>query len=149
MTLVYTVKLSFQIRCTNVDTQKIDGFIFKMFEIVLASFQVDDKLRKAWFFQKTFLVVGINVKVVLEIFFLTFSNVDIKSFGKELIWRFYTTTKALPTTKQIEFIDKKEFVKMTLNENFKTFMMHIVILEASVSRMIIHLLRVAQIAALK
>ena len=30
--------------------QKIDGSIFEIFEIVLASFQVENKLKKAQFF---------------------------------------------------------------------------------------------------
>lgn len=45
MTLVYTAKLDLKIRPTNVGAQKIDGFILKIFEIVIASFQVDDKLN--------------------------------------------------------------------------------------------------------
>lgn len=38
MTLAYTAKLCFKIQSTNVKTQKIDGFTFKTFEIILASF---------------------------------------------------------------------------------------------------------------
>ena len=45
--------------------------------MVLANFQVEDKLEKTWFFQETFLLANINIKVVLGILFLTFSNVDI------------------------------------------------------------------------
>ena len=40
---------------------------------------------------------------------------------KKLIWRSYTATKALPTTKQIKIIDEKEFAKMALDENVKAF----------------------------
>lgn len=48
--LVYTLKLGFQVRRTNVEVQKIDSSTFKMFEIVLISFQVEDKLEMARFF---------------------------------------------------------------------------------------------------
>ena len=77
MTAAYVSKLGLQVRRTNVGAQKIDGSTLETFEIVLASFQVEDKLRRARFFQKTFLLADINMEVVLEMPFLTFSNVDI------------------------------------------------------------------------
>ena len=48
-----------------------------MFEMVLASFQVENKLKKARFFQKTFLLADINVEMILGMPFLTISNADI------------------------------------------------------------------------
>ena len=66
-------------------------------------------------------------EVILGIFFLKISNVDV-SFGKEiLIWKTYTTNKALPTIKQVQMINKKDFVIAVLDANSKTFMMHIAI----------------------
>lgn len=35
---------------TNVKAQKIDSSTFETFEIVLANFQIEDKLGKAWLF---------------------------------------------------------------------------------------------------
>ena len=49
--------------------------------------------------------------------FLTFNNVDIQFVEKELTWRTYTTKNALLTTRHIEFINKKEFVKVALDKN--------------------------------
>ena len=46
--------------------------------MVIASFQIQDKLRKPLFFQKTFLLAGFSVEVVLQMPFFTLSNVDIK-----------------------------------------------------------------------
>ena len=77
MTPAYVLKLGLKVYSTNVGAQKIDGFILKIFEMVLASFQVEDKLEKAQFFQETFLVVDISTKVVLGILFLTLSNADV------------------------------------------------------------------------
>lgn len=57
--------------------QKIDDFIFKMFEMILASFKVEDKFEKTQFFQKTFLFAKLIIKVVLRVLFLTFKNADI------------------------------------------------------------------------
>ena len=47
MTLGYALNLEIKICPTYVEVQKIDGFIFKTFEIVLASFDIKDKLGKA------------------------------------------------------------------------------------------------------
>lgn len=47
---IYILKLSLGIDYINVKTQKYNCSIFKMFEIVLASFHIEDKLEKVWFF---------------------------------------------------------------------------------------------------
>lgn len=67
--------------------------------------------------------------MVLEIFFLSFSNTDFQFNVRELIWRSYIVVEALPTTNQVKLIDKREFVKVTLDENSETFVIHISILE--------------------
>ncbi len=67
---------------------------------------------------------------------------------KKFTWRSYTTVKALPTTKQVELIDKKEFAKATLDENSKTFVVHIAALKASKSaEMLINSFWAAQIVS--
>lgn len=50
ITPAYTSKLGFWARYTTVGAQKINGSTLKIFEIVLASLQMEDKLRKARFF---------------------------------------------------------------------------------------------------
>ena len=45
--------------------------------MVIAGFQVEDKLDRAWFFQESFLLVDTSMEVVLGMPFLTPSNVDI------------------------------------------------------------------------
>lgn len=42
----------------------------------------------------------------------------------------YTAAKALPTTKQGEFIDKNKFANEVLDENFEIFVIHVAVLEA-------------------
>ena len=73
--------------------------------------------------------------------FLTFSNADIQFAEKELIWRSYTSAKALSITKRIELIDKKEFAKAALDKESKTFVVYVAALKASLksARIIIHL----------
>ena len=50
MTQAYISKLSLRVRYTNIGAQKINSFTFEIFEMVLASFQVEDKFGKAQFF---------------------------------------------------------------------------------------------------
>ena len=47
---------------------------------------------------------------------------------KELTWRSYTTTEALPTTKRIEIINKKELAKVVLDEKSETFVVYMAFL---------------------
>ena len=85
MSPVYTSKLGLKVHHTNVEAQKIDGSTFKTFGMVLAGFQVEDKFRRIWFFQETFLLADINAKIVLGMPFFTFSNADVQFIEKKFI----------------------------------------------------------------
>ena len=113
--------------------------------MILADFQVEDKLGRVRFFQETFLLADISAEVVLGMPFLTLSNADVQFVEKELTWRSYTTAEALPTTKRVELIDKKEFAKAALDENSETFVVHVASLNLVPG---IHPDREAQIASL-
>ena len=80
--------------------------------------------------------------------FLTLSNSDIQFAEKKLTWRSYTAAEALPTTKRVELINKKEFAKAALDEESETFVVHVAALEAPLAGMAIHSSREAQISAL-
>ena len=77
MTSTYAKKLGLLIQKTDVEAQKIDELSLDTFGMVIAGFQVLDKQGRAQFFQKTFLLANTTIEVVLRMFFLTFSNVDI------------------------------------------------------------------------
>ena len=53
--------------------------------IVVAGFLVMNKLGKAIFFQKTFLLADITINMVLRMSFLTFNNAEIQFAKKKLI----------------------------------------------------------------
>ncbi len=113
--------------------------------MALASFSLQDSLRRIRFFEEIFLLANTSMEVVLGMPFLSLSNADIEfaELGK-LTWRSYTAAKALPTTSQVELIDKREFAKAVLDEISETFVIHFATLEA----MTIYPSRVAQIATL-
>lgn len=55
-------------------TQKIDSSWLKTHHIVITSFQVVDKDEKFGFLEKIFSLADINMNVLFEISFLTWSN---------------------------------------------------------------------------
>ena len=77
------------------------------------------------------------MELVLRMLFLALTNINIKfiELGK-LTWRFYIATEALPITKLVELINKREFAKAALNKNSETFVIHIATLEVSTTILI-------------
>ena len=87
------------------------------------------------------MLIDTSIEVVLKMLFLSFSNIDIKFVKlKKLTWRTYIIIKALPTTSWVKLINKREFARVTLDENFKTFVIHITALKMSTA-MFIYLFR--------
>ena len=60
------------------------------------------------------------------------------------MWRFYTAAEALPSTKWVKIIDKKEFAKVALDEHIEAFLMYV----TSLLIRAIHPARKARIALL-
>ena len=77
MTLDNAAHLGLKIRVTDIGAQKINGFSLATYDMVIAAFQVFDKLGCPRFFQKTFLLADIRIKVVLGMSFLIPSNADV------------------------------------------------------------------------
>ena len=73
----YIFKLDLEVWTTNVGATKIDNSLLKTFGMVIAGFQVKDKLDNIWFFQESFLLGNINMEVVLRMPFLILSNANI------------------------------------------------------------------------
>lgn len=71
------MKLSHWIQKTDVDTQKVDFFSLETCGIIITTFIVVIQFGRLQFFQKTFLFTNINMKVVLHMLFINFSNADI------------------------------------------------------------------------
>ena len=83
--LVYIVRIKLKICSTIVIAQKINELCSETFEIVIIGFQILDKLVKAFFFQKMFLLANIIMKIVAEMLFLVFNNKNVKFVDKKLI----------------------------------------------------------------
>ena len=129
MSPAYAKKLGLKTRKTNVGAQKIDSSALETFRMMITNFQVEDKGNRSRLFQETFLVADTKFELILGMCFLKLSNTDL-SFGEEtLTWKSYTTNKALPTTKQDQLVDPKEFVITVLDADSKTFVVHMAIRE--------------------
>lgn len=70
-------KLGFTLRLTNVSNQKVDSSPLKTYDMVLAKFLLQDSIEKVRFFEETFLLADISMKVVLKMLFLSVSNIDL------------------------------------------------------------------------
>lgn len=97
--------------------------------MTLASFEVKDKLSRSQFFQKLFLLTDSSSKIVLKMlfWFLQCKYIICKTWT---YLKTFITSKALPTTKQVEFIEKK-IIKKTLNKNIEVFVMYIISLASN------------------
>ena len=69
----YTAKIGLNIHPIYVIIKKINGLLLMTFKMIIAGFQVIDKLSRARFFKKTFLLANINIEIILEMPFLPFA----------------------------------------------------------------------------
>ena len=77
MTPAYAAYLGLKVRVINIGVQEIDGSLLATYVMIIAAFQVVNKLGRSWFFQETFLLAEISMEVVLGISFLIPSNFDV------------------------------------------------------------------------
>ena len=57
--------------------------------------------------------------------FLTISNADVDFQAQNLQWRSYTSGNILPTTRQVDLIEKKMFAAAVLDSEHETFIVHV------------------------
>ena len=123
----FAQELGLPITTTDVKAQKIDGTILDTFGMTVVVFSVTDKANQVRFFEETFLMA------VLGISFLTLSGANADCLGRELRWRTYTTKKALPTTRRVKLVGKKEFVAAALDPESEIFVVHVASLSSNAS----------------
>ena len=101
--------------------------------MVVAAFSVEYKANQVRFFEETFLVANVSSEVVLGMPFLTLSSADVDFLGHELRWRTYFTEEALPTTRRIELVSKKEFAAAALDPEHEIYVVHVGSVHSDVS----------------
>ncbi len=143
---VYAAKLGLTSKKTSVKAQKIDGLPLETHGMALARFLFQNCLEMVWFLEETFLQADIFIEMVLRMSFLVLNNADFQLDIKALVSKTYTIAEALPNMSQVELINMREFVNVAINENSKTFVVHISALK--ITKSLIHPFQAAQIAAL-
>ena len=64
-------------------------------------------------------MANVSPEIVLGILFLTLSSADVDFLGREL------TKEALPTTRRVELVGKKEFAAAKLHPEHETYVVHV------------------------
>lgn len=77
-------KLGLWIYKTNVNDQKINNSRLKTYQIVIVSFQMNEKEWKFLIFQKTFLLLDINIDIAFRIVFFILNNIKVNFSEQEL-----------------------------------------------------------------
>ena len=146
----FVKQLGLSIRPTDVGAQKIDGTTLDTHGMVVAAFSMENKANRVKFFKETFLVANVSPEVVLGISFLTLSNADVDFSGRDLRWRTYTIEEALPTTRRVELVGKKEFAAAALDPEHETYVVHVASLSSTplVASLDVHPSRRPQISGL-
>lgn len=123
ITPAYIAQIRLAVKFINVGAKTINDFLLKTHKIVFAKFLVQDKRSLDQFFEKTFLLVDISIEVVLGMPFFSLGNTDFDA--KDLTWMSYITIKTLPSTSQVELMDKRKFAKVAWDKNSKIFVIHV------------------------
>lgn len=144
--LAYAKQLGIKTQQINVEAQKIDSLSLKTFKIIIAIFQVVNKLGRVKFFQETLLLAETSMKVVLRMLFFTLSYINIYFAEKNPAQRTYSLAEILLIMRKLKLINKKKFAKTVLDNNIKAFLIHVSSLNLKL--MIIYLAQKAQIAPL-
>ena len=144
----FAKELGLRVRSTDVGAQKIDGTTLDTYGMVVAAFSLMDKANRVRYFEETFLVANVSPEVVLGMPFLTLSGADVDFLDRELRWRTYTTQEALPTTRRVELVGKKEFAAAALDPEHETFVVHVAFLSSTPLDAGVHPSRRPQIAGL-
>ncbi len=125
MSKAFVQQLGLKICKTNVGAQKIDGTTLEIYGMVVSIFSVSDEDSREKFFEESFLVADVKLDIMLRMPFLTMSNADVNFQARDLQWRSYTTGDVLSTTRQVEFIEKKEFATAALDPEHEAFVFQV------------------------
>lgn len=71
-------------------------------------------------------MVDISIKVVLEILFLSFRNINVKfaELSRVTQYRSYDISEALTIINRIKLINKQEFAKIVVDKNSETLVIY-------------------------
>ena len=121
----FAKELGLAIRPTDVGAQRLNGNTLEIYGMVVLAFWLENKANRVRFFEQTFLVANVSPEVVLGMAFLILRGADVDFLGRVLRWRTYTIKKALPTTRRIKLVGKKEFAAAALDLEHETYVVYV------------------------
>lgn len=77
MSSVFAFQLGLKIHKTSIGAQKTDDIIVNTNQIIVSTFSMLNKDDRVRFFKNNLLLTNVKRDIVIEIFFLTMSNVNI------------------------------------------------------------------------
>ena len=98
--------------------------------IVVVAFSVVDKANQVKFFEMTFLVANICLKIVFKMLFLTLSGANVDFSVQKLYWKTYITDKTFPTTRPVKLVGIEEFAAAALNLKHETYKVYVAFLSS-------------------
>ena len=105
--------------------QKIDNITLEIYKMVIFTFSVSDKDGRERFFEESFLLADVKPDIMLEMSFLTMSNIGINFQARDLQYRSYIIADVFPTSREVELIGTKKFVVVTLYPEHKVLVIYI------------------------
>ena len=81
----------------------------------------------------TFVVTNVDPEIVFEMSFPTLSGRNVDFLDRKLRLRNYIIKKALPTTRHVELVGKKEFTVIALDPEHETFVIYLASLSSITS----------------
>lgn len=129
MTPAYAIELGLTTQKISIKAYKINSLLWKIYNMTLARFSIQDSWERVYFFEKIFLWVNICIKIVLKMLSLVLNNTDFWFSAEKLILWSYTAVKALPTPSQVKLIDKSKFANINLARNSEMFVVHVTTLK--------------------
>lgn len=96
-----------------------------IYEMVVATFSVNNKANGVRFFEDIFLLANVSLKILFGMFSLTLSNADIDFLDQKLRWRSYINQKTLLIIRHVKLIQKKEFAALALDPEYDTFVVYV------------------------
>lgn len=93
--------------------------------MIIAIFEINNKEKKLLLFKKTCLLIYFSIDIILRILCFTLKNVKLNFIDLILSSKTQSLIKAFWMTKQIEKIEKIEFVVVALNLKEQTYIVHV------------------------
>lgn len=79
-------------------------------KIVLAMFRLENKDKKSYIIDKTFLLACLSLDIILKMLFLTLNNIKVNFINFKISWGTWIFILAIAKTKKAKSIGKKDII---------------------------------------